>query len=281
MGFWLAKKYKIPLQIQIHTDIFSPWYRRGSWKERVRFWLSLFLIPRADCLRVVSERIKKSIGIKFKNHNLKIAVLPIFTDINKFLNATPNSKTEERFKDYSFKMISVGRLVDKEKNFSMLIEVMKDFIKICPRALLVIVGEGPDKEYYNSKIKNYQLEKNIIIEPWREDLPPFYRSFDLFLMSSNYEGWGRVVIEAMASGLPIVMTNVGLANEFVKNKENAIITPVNDVKCFMKSLINLYKNTALRNEIGRNNSKFIGSIGQEEYFESYINIMERCLIKKI
>ncbi len=281
IGWLRAKKFKIPLQIQIHTDILSPWYKRGSWKERIRFWLALFLIPRANCLRVVSERIKKSVELKFNNRGLRIEVLPIFTDVKKFLSVNPDPKIEERFKNFSFKMISVGRFVDKEKNFSMLLEVMKDFIKVCPQALLVLVGDGPDKNYYISKIKKGGLKNNVIIEPWRENLPSFYKSFDLFLMSSNYEGWGRVVVEAVAAGLPIIMTDVGLAQEFVKDHKNAIITPVNDVKCFIESLTKIYKNTSLRNEIKENNVRFEWKkISQEAYLHSYRDIMERCLIKK-
>ena len=88
-----------------------------------------------------------------------------------------------------------------------------------------------------------------MIEPWRDDLASFYKSFDVFLLPSNYEGWGRAVIEAMAAGLPVVMTDVGLAGEVVKNNENGIVVPVGDRVRFVSAVIALARNPALRRRI--------------------------------
>ncbi len=196
LAYVLSRMSGVPFHLQIHTDVMSPWYRRASWKERVRYALARFLIPRADCIRVVSERIRRSL-LQSTIYNLqpeKIFVLPIFTDVSKFMTAVPDPATEERFQDYDFKMVAAGRFVEKEKNFSLLIDVMHEFIKICPKALLVIVGEGSDGNRYKLQTTNYKLENNVVIEPWRDDLASFYKSFDLFLLSSRYEGWGRAVI---------------------------------------------------------------------------------------
>ena len=65
IGYILARRSRIPFQLQIHTDIMSPWYRRAGLKERIRYYIAKFLIPRADCIRVVSERIKKSLIKEF------------------------------------------------------------------------------------------------------------------------------------------------------------------------------------------------------------------------
>jgi len=242
IGWLLARKFHIPFQVQIHTDIFSPWYRDGSWKEYIRFLISRFLIPRANCLRVVSERIKRSLS-----HTL-ISVLPIYTDTSRFLNAERDPKIDERFRDYDFKMISVGRFVDKEKNFTMLIEMMREFISVCPRVLLVLVGDGVDKKKYEVLIAKYKLEKYVTIESLVHNLPSFLKSFDLFLSSSNYEGWGRVVIEAMAAGLPVVMTDVGLAGEVLRNGENGIVVPVGDRKTMLEACTFIFRNPEKRKE---------------------------------
>lgn len=60
-AYVLSRLNGVPFQLQLHTDVMSPWYRRASWKERARYALARFLIPRASCLRVVSERIKRSL----------------------------------------------------------------------------------------------------------------------------------------------------------------------------------------------------------------------------
>lgn len=276
LAFLLSRRWGVLLQLQMHTDVFSPWFRRTGWKERIRFWLAKFLVPRADCIRVVSERIRDSIlgrlNLPKEVQPPKITVLPIYTDIYKFLNAKPNSVIEERFRNYNFKMIAVGRFVDKEKNFSMLIDMMRDFVKICPKALLVLVGDGPDRKNYESRIKSQELGKYVIIEEWRDYLASFYKSFDLYLMFSNYEGWGRTVVEAMASGLPVVMTDVGLAGDVVKNGKNGVVVPVADKGIMLQAVTNLYKNPELRATLARVGLETVKNLepkSKENYLKLY------------
>lgn len=294
IGFYLSRRFHIPLQLQLHTDYMSPHYRQAGWKERAHYHLARFLIPRADCVRAVSRRITNNLYLakqgtkqgKGKNGctllskvQNKISVLPIFTDALKFLDARLDTATERRFADYDFKMIAVGRFVDKEKNFSMLIDVMRLFVRICPQALLVIVGDGPDRNYYKLQITNYKLEKNIIIEPWRDDLPSFFKSFDLFLLSSNYEGWGRAVIEAMAAGLPVVMTDTGLAGEVVKTQENGIVVPVGDLQAFLDAIKNLYEDPIGRLQIareGQETSKNLKPQTKKEYLARWRESFVSC-----
>ena len=206
--------------------------------------------------------------------------MPIFTDIKKFLEAKKDPIIEERFRNYDFKMIAVGRFVDKEKNFSMLIEMMKNFIKICPKAILVIVGDGPDREKYKIQITNHKLKNHVIIEAWRDDLESFYKSFDLFLLSSNYEGWGRTAIEATASGLPIVMTDVGVAGEFIKDGKNGSIVPVSDKDRFLRSCRDLYLDSEkIKSFIsaGYESLKNLRIKSQQEYLKEYEKSIKLCL----
>lgn len=293
VAFFLAKKFYVPFRVQIHTDIMSIRYRRGSWKELIRFRIARFLIPRAFCIRVVSERIKNSIISNFSRSqsdrgsstlsgqfliSKKITVLPIYTDVLKFLQATPDPSTEERLKNYDFKIIAVGRFVDKEKNFSMLLDVMKNFVKICPRALLVLVGDGQDKKKYESQIRNNGIEKYVIIEKWRNDLPAFYKSFDLFVHPANHEGWGRTVVEAMAAGLPVLMTDVGVAGEVVENGENGVVVPPGDEQRFFKELTDLYYQPKKRQTLAANGKRTAELLGQktwEQYLDEYKKAL-RC-----
>ena len=293
LAWLLARRMGIRFQLQIHTDIMSPHYRRASGKEYLRYRIARFLIPRAACLRVVSERIRRSLIVakkgtfqtksgKYSRLSLerKITMLPIFTDVSQFISAAPDPETERRFKEYDFKMIAVGRFVDKEKNFSMLIDVMRIFVRICPQAILVIVGEGPDCRNYESRIRKYGLEKNIILEPWRDDLSSFYKSFDLFLLSSNYEGWGRAVIEAMAAGLPVIMTDVGLAGEVVKNNENGIVVPVGDAQAFLRAIKTLYEDPQKRKQLaaaGRETAKNLQPANKKDYLTRYWRSFGSCV----
>ena len=80
----IAKYFKCPLQVQIHTDFLSPYYFGESLKNKIRVLISKFVLPRANCVRVVSERIKSSIQREMPSIKTPIAVLPIFVDTEKF-----------------------------------------------------------------------------------------------------------------------------------------------------------------------------------------------------
>ncbi|MBI3420981.1 MAG: glycosyltransferase [Candidatus Sungbacteria bacterium] len=275
----LARLHRISLQVQVHADIMSPWFGRGSWKARLRYRLARVILPRATCIRVVSERIKRSLVDILRLQKTPIFVLPIYTDIAAFLNAAPDPDTQTRFACYTYTMIAVGRFVDQEKNFSMLIRMMKEFVTTCPAALLVIVGDGPDKARYEDLISWYGLADNVMIEPWRDDLPAFFRSFDTLVISSLHEGWSRVAIEAMASGLVVVMTDVGLAGEVVRNQENGVVVPVADESTLLAACLDVYRDPAKRARLAQCARKTIQGpmlATQEAYLARWRASFDNC-----
>ena len=304
VSWMLARLARGKLFLQIHTDVLSPQFRRASWKERVRFWCAKFVIPRAGYLRAVSERIRRSLVESGLAESHSIAVLPVATDIERFSSAVRDASCDEFLNQYSFRMIAVGRLVDKEKNFSMLIGAMKEFVKIFPAAFLAIVGHGPDRNRYDALIRQNRLENNVMIgdehemefrvcrgvrdpmharEAAKDDfLPSFYKSFDLCVISSNYEGWNRVAVEAMAAGLPVLMTDVGLAGEVVRSGENGVVVPVGDMRRLLEEFIRLIRNREDLSGFARGAERTIRSFpkkSRESYMKEYENLL-LALIQK-
>jgi len=197
VGWRIARKNKIRLQLQIHTDFLSPYFGQESLFNRIRVCLGKFLIRRADVFRVVSARIRKSLmarGIAPE----KIFVLPIFVDVKKFGSTPININLKHKYPQFDFIILMASRL-SKEKNIGLAIEAMAKIIKNYPKTGLVIVGSGAEKENLKFKIKNLKLQDSVRLEPWTEDLASYYKSADLFLLTSNYEGWGLAIVEAMAS----------------------------------------------------------------------------------
>lgn len=276
----LAKLSGASLYLQIHTDFLSPYFRRGSWKERIRYMLALFLVPRARCLRVVSVRVKNSISRNFGIPENNIQVFPIQTEIAAFLKNHKPTEPIFRSDHSSLRMVSVGRFMDKEKNFSMLIKIMPDVLKEVPRALLTLVGNGPDESYYRALIQARQLEKYVIIEPWRDDLPHFLRQFNLFVLPSNYEGWGRVIIEAMAAELPIVMTDVGVAGEVVKNGISGTVVPVADARAITDAIVAIHRNPDIAKKFIAAGLEIIAKLGSQtnsDYLLKYRKSLRLCI----
>ena len=206
----LAEEFELPLQLQIHTDFLSPYFRRESWKNRFRFWIAKAILPSADGIRVVSERIKHSLhDSRLTTHDSRIVILPIFTDIASIKKAEPDSDFARRHQGSRPLILMASRLT-KEKNIGLAIEAMKDLVEKYASARLVIVGDGPEKQNLEFRIKNLGLENHVSLEPHTDDLPAYLKCADIFLLTSHYEGYGRVAVEAAAAGLPVVMTDVGV-----------------------------------------------------------------------
>jgi glycosyltransferase involved in cell wall biosynthesis len=270
IGWLLKQKTGLPLQIQIHTDFLSPYFKKESLINKIRVCLARFIIPRADSARVVSERIKKSLlagGCSLASG--AIFVSPIFVDIAKIQGTPVRISLKEKYPQFDFIILMASRL-SREKNISLAIEAFAEITKRHPKAGLIIAGEGPEKENLKFKISNLKLQTKVILEPWMEDLMPYYKTADIFLLASNYEGYGLAVLEAMACGLPVVMTDVGCAGEVVKNNKSGIIVPVNGARELEDALVRLISNESLRKKIGENARQAVSRLPlKEESLELY------------
>ncbi len=234
VGYFLKHKLKIPLQLQVHTDFLSPYFWQESLKNKTRVVLAKWLVTKADGVRVVSERIKKSliVNCKLKIENSAIAVLPIFIDTQKIKGAPLNIDLRKKYPS-RFIILMASRLT-KEKNIGLAIEAMTEIIKINPEALLLIVGNGLECARLKLQVTNCKLQNFVFFEPWSNDLNSYYKTADLFLLTSNYEGYGMTAIEATAAGLPVVMTDVGISI--------GAVSVVGDYKGLVSNIIDLIKN---------------------------------------
>ncbi|MDO8555221.1 MAG: glycosyltransferase family 4 protein [bacterium] len=275
-GWFIKRKLRIPLQLQIHTDFLSPYFRRESVLNKIRTIIAKFLIPRADCLRVVSQRIKES--LKTINYKLKTEpiVLPIFVDAEKIKNSPIKTNLHDKYPQFDFIILMASRLT-KEKNISMAIEAMQNITKKYPRAGFVIVGDGPEKENYELLVTSYLLQKNVIFESWSSDLVSYCKTADLFLLTSNYEGYGMAVIEAMIAGCSVIMTDVGLAGELLKNDVNGVVIPVGDKLKLQEAVLRVIENPDLKIMLKENGQKTVISLcSKEEYLKNYQNSWLAC-----
>lgn len=226
IGWLIKKRFHLAWQCQVHTDFLSPYFWRESFVNKVRVLAAKFLLPAADGCRVVSQRIKVSL-VKIGYPAEAIKVLPIFVDTAGLKSSPVRIDLKKKYPQFDFLILMASRLT-REKNIGLAIRAMADLIKDRPGAGLLIVGDGAEKEKLKTLIADRGLEANIILEPWNDDLASYYKTADFFLLTSNYEGWGMTIVEGMACGCPVVMTDVGCAGELVKNNENGLIVPVGD-----------------------------------------------------
>jgi len=278
-GYKLTKKSDIPLQLQIHTDFLNPYFVQHSMLNRLRVKIAKFLIPRATCIRVVSERIKKSILGRLNLHGEvqpPIIVLPVFVDVKKIQEVSTRIDLHQKYPQFNFIILIASRLT-KEKNISLAIEAVKDLVKKYPKIGLIVVGDGPEKNNLKFKIKNLKLHDNVVFEPWSNDLISYYKTCDVFLLTSNYEGYGRTAVEALASGSLVIMTDVGVAGDITKDGYNSLIVPVGDKIGLERAIEKMINDRALHAKLSLSSENLIYKmLSKKEYLEKLKKSWEIC-----
>lgn len=273
-GWRLSKYFNTKLQLQIHSDFLSPYFRKESLLNQARVFIAEFLISRACCARAVSRRIKESLKLKFKNENLRIETIPVFVDVQKIKDAEIRIDIRKKYPQFDFVILMASRF-SREKNIGLAIDTMAEVVKKHPKTGLVIVGRGPEENNLKSKIKSLNLADSVVLEPWSDDLVSYYKTADLFLLTSNYEGYGMSVLEAMSSGCPVLMTDVGLAGEVLINGENGVVISPGDKKALVSAVDNLISDRSVLENFKRS---FIATDfkSKKDYLSAYKKSWENC-----
>ena len=115
----------------------------------------------------------------------------------------------------SKRFLAVGRFSKQHKGFDLLIEAFHLFAQRNKEWKLDIVGEGVEEALYRSLIQKYGLEDRVIIHPFTNHVQVYYSNAQVYVLSSRWEGFGLVLVEAMAHGLPIVSSDLPTSKEIM------------------------------------------------------------------
>ena len=118
-------------------------------------------------------------------------------------------------KGTSKRFLAVGRFSRQHKGFDLLINAFSLFAHNNSEWGLDIVGEGPEEKLYRELIKEYKLEDRITIHPFTNHIQDFYSKAQVYVLSSRWEGFGLVLVEAMAHGLPVVSSDLPTSKEIL------------------------------------------------------------------
>ena len=218
-GVALKKEFHVPLEIQLHEDIGSPNFTY-TFQNKIRKMLAVSYLPKADMIRAVSNKIKNYLIGSLKIEDAKITVRPIFVDVEKIKN-TPIVDGADLHKKYPQfeKIVLMASRLTTEKNIELAIKSWPEIIKATPKVGLIVVGEGNKKADLVKLTSSLGLNRgtfnSVIFESWADQatLASYYKTANLFLNTSLFEGYGMTLVEAQAAGCRIVSTDVGVARD--------------------------------------------------------------------
>jgi glycosyltransferase involved in cell wall biosynthesis len=145
-----------------------------------------------------------------------------------------------------------------------------------------VVGSGPEKENIVSKINELGLKDIVQMVGWEDDAVLRFKKADIYLLTSEYEGYGMTLIEAGASGCAVVTTKVGIAKtDIFKDGYNSYVCEVGDINAIAGRLRDLIINSDKRKLFKQRLQDSIraSSVTRDEYVEEYVGLL-RSLIHK-
>lgn len=218
-------------------------------KHHILHPLCRFTIRNADIVTVNSRFMQRQLAELVPSNEGKIRIIPMGIDLYKF-SPFRKIKLEEECKREK-RILYVGRLVDI-KGVKYLIAAMPEILRHHPDAILRIIGSGPDHDSLVMRAIELGLEENIqfLGTVNHIELSSYYQWADMFVLPSINiggitEAFGVVLLEAMASGCPVIASNVGGIPDIITNGENGFLVPERDPASLAEKIVTLLSDTAL------------------------------------
>lgn len=259
IGYFLSRFVGAKFLPQLHFDLFSEDWRKEHWLNSWRCCMASWVIRRADGVRVVSEALKSKLVERLGMTEDRVNVLPVgvnFTPVDRVekgeaCKAAINPKLAGKPV-----VLFVGRFY-APKNLSLWVEVAERVSREVPEAYFVMAGDGPLLAEIRALVENKKLSERFCFlgKVGHERLPEVYAAADLFLLTSNYEGYGRVVVEAHLAGLPVVSTKSTGPKDLIVDGETGYLHPLKDVDGLARSVVRLLSVPGLRDTMGQAGKK--------------------------
>lgn len=224
-------------------------YLRGLAVPIKNTWYNQWMFGRA-CTHIIanSEATKKTILSSLELDANKVQV--IYHGIEIPQKQAPKLEFIKQ-KSRGFVIGNAGRLT-QQKGQHLLIEVALHLKQLQLDFTIFIAGEGDLKSELDQKIKEHQLEQEVVLLDFVSDIHTFMESIDVFVLTSNWEGFGFVLAEAMVHQKPVVAFDVSSNPEIVANGITGTLVPTNNTTMMAEAIYNLCKNEELRYLYGKN-----------------------------
>lgn len=220
---------RVPVIVSGYRSLYPKQHERWLWR------LSNRIICNAEVLR---ETMVRRSGVSRD----RVRVIPNAVDTDIFRPA-PDEKAPEPT------VVYVGRLV-QEKDPMNLVEGFRRTAEQLPEARFRLIGNGSMKPQVEEFVKAHRLESAISIIPGTKDIHAHFHQAWVFALASKQEASANVVIEAMACGLPVVLTRVGGLPELVNHGENGLLVDPHDPTQLAEALTTLLTDDAKRRAMG-------------------------------
>ena len=252
---------------------------------KIKSIFRLWLFSKADIIISVSPALTKA----YKSSRMpmdKLQEVPNPVDTKQFYYSSKDEKLKIRkklgFREKQIIILFVGAII-KRKGIDLLIASFAKFVSKYSEGLLLMVGScrNENRVKYLKKMKNLDIKKKVIFKGLVSNVDEYMKASDLFVFTSRREGFPNVIIEAMASGLPVITLNIpGITNYIIRNGIDGIIVKDENPTQIASAMEKRVENQTLYNYITTNaKDTVLNKFSVEIVDQKYQQIYEKLLTK--
>ncbi|MDA0578518.1 MAG: glycosyltransferase, partial [Verrucomicrobia bacterium] len=248
VALWLKWTRGIPYVVSLRGgDV--PGHQAGQLDTHHRLTRPFIRIVWRHARRVVAN----SIGLRDQAlrtaPSLNIPVIPNGVDTTQFSPPSPQPSAFSPPPSSVIPLLYVGRL-SPEKGLADALTALATLREI--PWTFTIIGDGPDRDALEARATQLGLAERVTFAGWlsREKLPDAYRAARIFLFPSTDEGMPNTVLEAMASGLPVIARRIAGCEDLIRNNQTGILVPTASIPALTDAIDTLLRNTTVRASMG-------------------------------
>ncbi len=270
-----------------HPSLLMPW---GSdvlihpQKSLICRWIVKYTIKKADMITCDCQKVKNEIIELAGYPEDKIVVFPRGIDLLLFNPQKDGSGIRKNLGWERNKILIMTRSFYPVYRIDLFIEALPKIIKAEPSTRVILMGTGPEEDKLKMIIKHKNLDNFIHfarLAP-NSEMPHYLNASDIYVSSSLSDGTSLSLLEAMACGLPVVVTKVPAIMEWVKDKVNGLVVPKENITALSNAIISLLKNSFFREKMRNRNLKVVQERANwEKNFNKLENIYSIMIQKEI
>jgi glycosyltransferase involved in cell wall biosynthesis len=248
LGLVFARSIGARYILQMHFDPFGPgWLNEGRFNG-LKLRVTRMLARRADRVRVVSRSMVEGVARDFGVDRERIDCVPVSVTFQP--DDRPHGWLATWVADRPA-VLFVGRFY-RPKNLGLWVEVAQIVAARRPDCVFILAGDGPERAGVEARLAALGLAERTMLtgDCSQAELAGIYPLASVFLLTSSSESWGRVIVEAQLSGLPVVSTACGGPSELIAHGQTGYLAPLDDVEALAGYVIQLLDEPTARRDVG-------------------------------
>jgi glycosyltransferase involved in cell wall biosynthesis len=266
-----------PGVLSVQNNTKAQFGRGASWQKRLLFWRMKRRYGEAEgIISLTQEGAEQLVEMDLAEPE-QVAVIP-----NAGLDEAVYEAKEAPLKEGEPKssdgplLVACGRLT-KQKGYPYLLDAFRE-VRDQKEAALWILGEGDRRQAIESQIEELGLVDDVSLLGFRDNPFKFMAAADVFVLSSLSEGFGNVIVEAMACGTPVVSTDCPHGpGEIISHEENGLLVPPADAAALSEAILRVLTDDTLSEQLSENGKRraqdFHASAISQEYLDLFRDII--------